>query len=79
MKITSAHSVSLIHSDVLLLRLCSVDADEAFGAERDGPEGRNDGSAGLRGGAEIPPRPHLHLPGPRLHALRHLPHCQCGS
>lgn len=58
--------------------LCS-DADKTFGVERARTEGGDDGSARLCGGSEVPPRPHLHLPGPGVHALRHLPHRQRGG
>lgn len=79
MKTVITHSPNLIHFDVLMVHLLCTDADKAFSVERDGSEGSNDGSARLCGGAEIPPRPHLHLPGPGLHTLRHLPHRQRGG
>lgn len=78
MKLIFTHSRSLMDI-VVMVHLWHTDADKAFGVEWDGPGGGHDGSARLCWGAEIPPRPHLHLPGPGLHTICHLPHCKRGS
>lgn len=50
-----------------------ADADQAPRVAGDERAGGDDGPAGLGGGAEVPSRAHLHLPGAGLHALRLLP------